>query len=135
MQFIMTLLHIPPVQCMFSAALVRTAYNWSNLPNRTNSALLGYKCQDIEFILGLKMSTKICTRLSTQMYIPYARHYKPRLVYFLYWKTCLCFQGGFIRKFCPCVWLLFKSRLWWRSHGNCDYKSVINQQFQFPNKI
>ena len=62
MQFIMTLLHIPPVQCMFSAALVRTGHNWSNLPNRTNSALLGYKCQDIEFILGLKMSTEIRTK-------------------------------------------------------------------------
>ena len=58
MQFIKTLLHILPVQCTFSAASVRTAYNWSKLPNGTNSALLGYKCQDIEFILGLKMSTE-----------------------------------------------------------------------------
>ena len=63
MQFIKTLLHILPVQCTFSAASVRTAYNWSKLPNGTNSALLGYKCQDIEFILGLKMSTEISTQI------------------------------------------------------------------------
>ena len=70
MQFIKTLLHILPVQCTFFAASVRTAYNWSKLPNGTNSALLGYKCQDIEFILGLKMSTEISTQSSTtQMYI------------------------------------------------------------------
>ena len=66
MQFIKTLLHILPVQCTFSA-LLRTAYNWSKLPNGTNSALLGYKCQDIEFILGLKMSTETSTQLSTQI--------------------------------------------------------------------
>ena len=35
--------------------------------------------------------------------IPYARHYKPRLVYFLphFQRPFLCFQGGFFRKFCP----------------------------------
>ena len=43
--------------------------------------------------------------------IPYARHYKPRLVYFLphFQRPFLCFKGGFFKKFCPYVWLVFKS--------------------------
>ena len=29
----------------------------------------------------------------------------------------LCFQGGFFGKFCPYIWLVFKSGLWWRAYG------------------
>jgi hypothetical protein len=41
----------------------------------------------------------------------YARHYNPRLVYVLshFWRPFHCFQGVFFRKFCPYVWLVFKS--------------------------
>ena len=95
MQFIKTLLHILPVQCTFSAASVRTAYNWSKLPNGTNSALLGYKCQDIEFILGLKMSTEISMRSSNQMYIPYAHHCGLYIFYPIFENHLLVFKEVF----------------------------------------
>ena len=32
-----------------------------------------------------------------------------------FWRSFLCFQGVFFRKFCPKLWLLFKSRLWYIS--------------------
>ena len=50
-------------------------------------------------------------------HLPYMRYYKPQLVYFLphFQRPFLCFKGGFFRKFCPYVWLVFKSRLWWRA--------------------
>ena len=62
---------------------------------------------------------------STETYLPYARHYKPRLVYFLphFWKPFLCFQGVFFRKFCPYVWLVFKTGLY------------IFHRFQTPGQI
>ena len=41
MQFIKTLLHILPVQCTFSAASVRTAYNWSKW-NTLRLQMLGH---------------------------------------------------------------------------------------------
>ena len=52
-----------------------------------------------------------------QVWIPYARHYNPRLVYFLptFRKPKTFFQGGFVRKFCPYVWLVFKSGFWSRA--------------------
>ena len=48
--------------------------------------------------------------------LPYARHYNPRLVYFLptFWKSKTFFQGGFFKKVCPYVWLVFKSGFWSR---------------------
>ena len=51
--------------------------------------------------------------------VPYALHYNPWFVYFLSTlrRPFLCFQGGFLRKFCPYVWLIFKSGLWWRACG------------------
>ena len=40
-------------------------------------------------------------KVQLHYYMPYARHYKPRRVYFLshFWRPYLCFQGGFFRKF------------------------------------
>ena len=39
------------------------------------------------------------------------RHYDPRFVYFypIFWCPFLCFQWRNFRKFCPYVWLVFKS--------------------------
>ena len=52
-------------------------------------------------------------------YIPYARHYNPRFVYFLpnIWSPKTFFQWGFFRKSCPYVWIVFKSGIWWRAYG------------------
>jgi hypothetical protein len=51
------------------------------------------------------------------IHIPYARHYNPRFVYFLptFWKSKTFFQRVFFRKFCPYVWLVFKSGFWSRA--------------------
>ena len=55
--------------------------------------------------------------------IPYARHYKPRLVYFftpfpktiyLLWPLALCMA-------CIQERLLIKSGLWWRAYGSCHF--------------
>ena len=58
--------------------------------------------------------------------LPYARHYKPRLVYFLphFWKPFLCFQGGFFQKILSLCMvsvqelIVIKSGLWWRAYGS-----------------
>ena len=51
------------------------------------------------------------------------RHYNPRFVYVLptFWKSKTFFQGVFFRKFCPYVWLVFKSGFWSRAvySGTC----------------
>ena len=49
--------------------------------------------------------------LYKEVQLPYARHYNPRFVYFLptFWRPKTFFQGGFFRKFCLYVWLVFKS--------------------------
>ena len=41
--------------------------------------------------------------------LQYVHHYNPRLLYLLphFWSPFHCFQGGFFRKFCPYVWLVF----------------------------
>ena len=46
-------------------------------------------------------------------YLPYARHYNPRFVYFLptFWSPKTFFQGSFLLKFWPYVRLVFKSGL------------------------
>ena len=51
----------------------------------------------------------ITTQILT--YLPYARHYNPRFVYFLptFWSPKTFFQGAFFLKFWPYVWLVFKS--------------------------
>ena len=50
-------------------------------------------------------------------HLPYGRHYNPQFVYFLpnFWKSKTFFEGGFFRKFCPYVRLVFKSGLWSRA--------------------
>ena len=55
-------------------------------------------------------------------------------VYFLptFRKTFLCFQGGFLGKFCPYVWLVFKRGLWWRAYGtHITLDCFLNQIFSF----
>ena len=49
------------------------------------------------------------------IHLLYACHYKPRPVHFSlhFWRPNPCFQRGFFRKFCPYVWIVFKSGLWW----------------------
>ena len=71
--------------------------------------------------------------------ISYARHYKPRLVYFLphSQRPFLCFYGGFFRKFCPYVWLVLKSGLWWCAYGRWKSYSFMDffpfyRDFSFP---
>ena len=63
----------------------------------------------------------------TSKYVPYARHYKPRLVYFftpfpktiyVLWPLALCMA-------CIQEWLLIKSGLWWRAYSRL---------FQFSTK-
>ena len=45
--------------------------------------------------------------------LPYARHYNPWFVYFLptFGVHFFVFKEFFFRKFCPYVWLVFKSGL------------------------
>ena len=72
-------------------------------------------------------------------YIPYARHYNPRFVYFLptFWKSKTFFQGGFFRKFCPYVWLVFKSGFWSRAgySGECTVFKSQNPRKTTPYKL
>ena len=59
---------------------------------------------------------------SRALYIPYARHYNPRFVYFLPYFQKPLFKEHFFVKFWPYVWSVFKtewfmikSGLWWRA--------------------
>ena len=65
----------------------------------------------IEFVVLNRL--KLLTKCFCFIYLPYARHYNPRFVYFLptFWRSKTFFQGFFFRKFCLCVWLVFKSGL------------------------
>ena len=65
----------------------------------------------IAFIIASFMSIPLM--LHSQVNAQYARHYNPRFVYFLptFWRSKTFFQGGFFRKFCLYVWLVFKSGL------------------------
>ena len=70
------------------------------------------------FIFSLLLEPKFkCIKVEN--YIPCARHYNPRFVYFLptFWSPKTFFQGAFSLKFWPYVWLVFKSGLWWRAYG------------------
>ena len=64
-------------------------------------------------------------------YIPYARHYNPRFVYFLptFWKSKTFFQGGFFRKLYPYVWLVFKSGFYSRA-GYDGARTVVTLRCQ-----
>ena len=63
--------------------------------------------------------------------IPYARHYKPRLVYFftpfskiiyVLWPLVLCMA-------CIQERLLIKSGLWWRAYGIQVYTCIVDHQW------
>ena len=63
-------------------------------------------------------------------WLPYARHYNPRFVYFLptFWSPKTFFQGAFFLKFWPYVWLVFKSGF--KSSGArtvINYKAYVNR--------
>ena len=68
--------------------------------------------------LHIQIDFSICFKNSNRSFwIPYPRHYNLRFVYFLptFWKPKMFFQGCFFRKFCPYVWLVFKSGFWSRA--------------------
>ena len=62
----------------------------------------------------------------------YTRHYNPWFVYFSpqYWRPFLCFQGVFLGKLCPYVWLVSKSGLWSRA-GYGGTHTVVNFKREF----
>ena len=70
---------------------------------------------DLKIPINIPLKTISWPRFKSiiSIWLLYARHYNPQLVYSLpnFWKVFLCFQGGFFKKFCPYVWLVFKSIL------------------------
>ena len=57
------------------------------------------------------------------LYIPYARHYITLGLYIfnpIFEFHFFVLKGFFFKKFCAYVWLVFNSRLWWRSYGKCN---------------
>ena len=60
------------------------------------------------------------------IHIPNGCHYNPRLVYLLPILEDNSFV--FFRKFCPYVWLVFKSGLSWCRYGSRIYLSTISKE-------
>ena len=73
----------------------------------------------LEFLTKKLNKMKVRKNVTLGFKLPYARHYKPRLLYFftpfpktiyLLWPLALCMA-------CIQEWLLIKSGLWWRAYG------------------
>ena len=83
--------HIIKTQLVSKLLLVLTFVNWYVGPEIPNNHWI---------VVFYSTSTDIIT------YIPYARHYNPRFVYFLphIWRPFFCFQGGFFHKILSCMY-------------------------------
>ena len=97
---------------------------WKNLLEKTfltskkwvkNIQTAGYN--GARTVFHVKLRINLLKHFLPALHLPYLSHYNPRFVYFLptFWKSKTFFQWGFFRKFCPCVWLVFKSGFWSRA--------------------